>query len=220
MPLGLRVDVPELGIAVGMLSAFLDLGVALQAEALLAQQPRDGIGAYRMTLSAELAGQHPRGLDRPAQRRHRVAALLRLYQRQECRHQPRIRLSRLLATPTRSAHPSQRRASRLQFGDPGRDRALAHPRSFGHHPNFAMAQRTRLCPRSQTALTLIEMREQRRGLRREQYLGTLWDRRSTSSCPVSGTHGLFPAIPNHSRSTTLEPGSTDDYVSGTGVVHP
>ena len=51
MVLGLLVEVAELGVAVRVLGALDGLGVALQAEALLAQQVADGVGATPCALA-------------------------------------------------------------------------------------------------------------------------------------------------------------------------
>lgn len=105
MVFDLLIEVAELGIAVGMLRAFEGLGIGLQAETLLDEEL-----AYRrrrdpVTLPGQLLSQMPQRLGRPPQRRHRIPAFVRLDQRQQRRHQPRILRSGALATPTPAAHP-------------------------------------------------------------------------------------------------------------------
>ena len=103
--LGLLVDVPELRIPVRMLVPLQRLGVALQAEAILPQQAADRGRRHRMPLPGQLAGQVPQRLGRPPQRRFRVAALVRLHQRQQGRHQTRIQRRSALAAPAPAPHP-------------------------------------------------------------------------------------------------------------------
>jgi hypothetical protein len=76
----LLVDVAELRVAVGVVGAFQDPGVALQAEACLAQQVADRVRAHPVALRGQLGGQVTGGLGGPAQRRHRIAAQVRLDQ--------------------------------------------------------------------------------------------------------------------------------------------
>ena len=69
MVLGLLVDVPELRVPVRVLVPLQRLGVALQAEAILAQQAADRRRRHRMPLPGQLASQMPQRLGRPPQRR-------------------------------------------------------------------------------------------------------------------------------------------------------
>ena len=104
--LGLLVEVAELGVAVGVLAALDGLGVGLQAETLLAQQPGHGV--------RRRPGDPPRSAPRPAcgstasssTAATRVPAPGRLHQRQQRRD----------ATPdrSRSASCGRRRARRTR----------------------------------------------------------------------------------------------------------
>jgi hypothetical protein len=82
MVLDLVVEVAELGIPVGVLGAFQRLDVGLQAEPFPLQQSAHRRGRDRMALPGQLLGQMPQRLGRPPQRRHRIATLVRLHQRQ------------------------------------------------------------------------------------------------------------------------------------------
>ena len=53
-----------------------------------------------MALPGQLLGQVPQRLGRPPQRRHRIAALVRLDQRQQGRDELRVLLGGRLASPT------------------------------------------------------------------------------------------------------------------------
>jgi len=73
-----------------MLLSFQGLGVGLQTEPLLTQQPAHRRRRHRMARPRQLPGQVPQRLDRPAQRRDRIPALIRLHQRQQRWNQARI----------------------------------------------------------------------------------------------------------------------------------
>jgi hypothetical protein len=71
------VDVPELGIAVGVLLPFQGLGVGLQAVAEVVEQLPDEAVADRESLLDQGLGQVTGALASPPQRGHRIAAGLR-----------------------------------------------------------------------------------------------------------------------------------------------
>jgi hypothetical protein len=62
------VEVAKLRVAVRVLGALDRLGVALQAEALLAQQVTDGVGGHPVPGPGQLLGQQPGRFRRPPQR--------------------------------------------------------------------------------------------------------------------------------------------------------
>src|SRR5204862_8125246 len=66
------IDVLELGVAIGVVVAFLGLSVGLQAVPPVREQRGDGLVAHRMTPPGEFLGQFPRALGGPGQRRLRV----------------------------------------------------------------------------------------------------------------------------------------------------
>ena len=102
----LRVDVPELCIPVRVLLSLDGLGVALQAVAGLLQQPGHRHRGHRVPARGQLTCQMRRGLGRPPQRRLRVSPRLRVHQRIQCRHQPRIGLLHRRPAPLRRTRPS------------------------------------------------------------------------------------------------------------------
>ena len=107
MGLDLLVDVPELRVPVRVLRSLDRLGVALQAEPLLAEQVSHGVRTDPVALAGQLRRQVPGRLRGPPQRRHRIAPLLRLDQGQQRRAQPGIQVGRPLAAPARRrARPS------------------------------------------------------------------------------------------------------------------
>jgi hypothetical protein len=104
----LLVDVPELGVPVRVPLALEGLGVALQAEAFGSQQVAHRVRGDLVAPAGQLARQVAGGLRRPPQRRHRIAALIRLHQGQQRREQPGVQVSGAFAPAARTAHPAQR----------------------------------------------------------------------------------------------------------------
>ncbi len=141
---GLLVEIAELGIPVRMLASLDGLGVGLQAEAFLPQQVGNGV----RTDFVPGPGQFPRevagGLDRPPQWRHRITALVRLDQRQQCRPQPWIEICGLLAASARPPHPPQRLLTGLQLEYALADRGLTHRGRPRDGPNTTVSQDTGL----------------------------------------------------------------------------
>ena len=168
MLLDLFVEVAELRVPVRALLALDGLGVALQAEALLAQQVTDGAGAYPVALAGELGGKRAGRLRRPAQRRHRIAPLIRLDQGQQSAPETGIKVGQPLAAAAVGSRPAQRILPRLQLRHPTRHSALPHAGRPRHRPDPAMAERPRVRPRHQPPLPLVQMREQRLELRRQR----------------------------------------------------
>jgi hypothetical protein len=167
------------------------LGVALQTEPFFPQQVTDSVGADPVPPGGQLRRQLAGRLRRPPQRRHRITPLLRLDQGQQRRAQPRIQIGRPLASPARPASPAQRPGAGVQFRDAQGDRGLADPRGPGHHPDPAMPQDPGLGAHQQTALALIQVREDRRELRRQYLPRFLITAHSTSACRIPGSYGLF-----------------------------
>ncbi len=96
--------------------AALDLlGITLQAEPLLAQQVRHRSRRNQVAAPGQLLGKDAGGLDRPAQRRARIAALVALDQSQQRGHKPRVAGRERFASRTRLAHPLQRFTTGLEL---------------------------------------------------------------------------------------------------------
>ena len=192
--LDLLVDVAELRVPVRVPLALDGLGVALQAEPLGPQQVTDGVGGDLVALAGQLGRQVAGRLRRPPQRRHRVAPLLRLHQRQQRREQPRVQVSGPLAAAARPPHPAQRLRPGIQLIHAQRHRGLADPGGPGHQPDPAMPQRPGLGPHQQPPLPLIQMREDHRELRRQHLPGFLHSRPYHTSMPEPRKlRVIFPA---------------------------
>ena len=191
MGFDLLVDVPELRVAVRVPLALDGLGVALQAEPLGPQQVTDGVGADPVALAGQLRRQVAGGLHRPPQRRHRITPLLRLDQGQQRRAQPGIQVGRPLAPPAGPPRPAQRLRPGVQLANAQGHGGLADPRCLGHQPDPAMPQRAGLSAYQQPPLPLIQMREDRRELRRQIPHCFLCAAHTTSACRITGSYGLF-----------------------------
>ena len=200
MAFDLLVEVAELGVPVRALLALDRLGVALQAEALLAQQFGDGVPADPVSGRGQFPRQVAQRLRCPAQRRHRIPALVRLDQRQQRGDQSRVQIGRPLAATTGTPDPAQRLRAGLQLLHPVRYGALAHPGGPGHHPDPAVTQHPGLSPGGQPPLPFVQVRKQGLELRGQRRLGVLGDSHSTSSCPDSRTDVLIIDEPLTTRS--------------------
>ena len=187
---GLRGDIPELGVPVRVLLPLDRLGVALQAEPFLPQQVPDRVRAGPVALPGQLGGQAAGGLDRPPQRRSRVPPLLRLHQRQQRRHQPRIHIPQPPGAPARPPRPPQRHRARSQLAGTQRDSSLADPGSTGDETVPAMPQRAGLRPHQQPPLPLIQMREDLPEHRRQRLRRHIHGTHTTPSGAISEPNGL------------------------------
>ena len=187
------VDIAELGVPVTVLGTFKRLGIGLQAEPGPAQQPSRRRSRHRTPLPGQLGGQVPQRLGRPPQRRLRIPPLIRLNQRQQRRHQPRIQLPRALAAPAPPPGPAirERILALLQLEDTGPDGGLAHPRHLGDGPDPAMPQQPGLRPQQQPPLPLVQMRRQHLPPQRQLAARIRRDRHTATSNPKPRTTVLF-----------------------------
>ena len=130
-----RVDVAELGVAVGMARALQGLAVRLQAVAHLVEQLRHRLVADRV---APLGAAPPRGSGRSCSSSAgglRVAPGGRLDERLEVRPQGRVALLDGRASGARPADPAPADGrTRADIGDPPRDRRPGQRRSPGRRP--------------------------------------------------------------------------------------
>ena len=190
---GLLADVPELRIPVRMLFPLQDLGVALQAEPVVPQQPAHRGRRRPVPLPAQLTSQMPQRLGRPPQRRLRVASLIRLHQRQQRRDQVAVQLRGALASPAAAPHLplGERRLTGLQLEHARADRRLADPRDLGHGPDPAVPQQPGLSSQQQPPLTLVQMRQQHLEPHRQLIADSGRNAHTTTSNHQSGGDTLF-----------------------------
>ena len=195
MPLDLLVDVAELGVPVRVLRSFEGLGVALEAEPVLPQQLAGRRCRDRMPLPGQLIGQVPQRLGRPPQRRHRIAPLVGLVQRQQGRQQLRILLRGPLTSPALPSHPpsGQRLLAAFQLGHTLADGGLADPGRLRDGAHAAMAQQPGLSCQRQTLLTFVQMREQHLESNGKPATDLARDAHTRSASPESGSNTLFPS---------------------------
>ena len=158
----LHGEVAELGIAVGVLCAFDDLRVALQAEPHLTQHPRYRSIRDRMPLAGQLLGQVTGRLRGPHQRRHRVPTSLRVHQRPELVGQAEVGRGQPLAAPSRGTHPTLRLGVPLHLTHPAGDGIGMDTRRRRDRRDPPATNLRRLHTQQQATLTLIKVRPQRR----------------------------------------------------------
>ena len=104
----------------------------------------------------------PQALARPAQRRHRVAALAWPNQRQQVVAERRVDLRQRLAPAARTAHPPSRQVGPIrQVLEPAPDRTASDPGRSRGRRDPAIAGRARLARRKAAASTLVQLRRQR-----------------------------------------------------------
>ena len=158
----LLVDIAELRIPVRMLITFQGLGGALQAEPVLLQQPPYRGRGHTMPLSGQLGGQAPQRLRRPAQRRHRITALIRLDQRHQRRNQ--LPVNGLGPHPPAARAPDaslrQQLVPGLELKDAFADGPLADPGRARDQSYASVAEQSGLGRQRQSLLTLVQMRKQ------------------------------------------------------------
>ena len=162
----LVVDIAELGVAVRVLGALDLLGRGLQAVAGVVQQPPHQPFAAPVPPTGQRRRQLPRRLDRPPQRRLRVAAGVRVDQALQRRRQLRIHRLGSLAPRTGPANPARIGCAAVEFVHTPSHRRSCHPGRARHHRDPAPPGLTRLHRRPQPALPLIQHRRQQRKLAR------------------------------------------------------
>ena len=173
-----------------MLFPLQDLGVALQAESVVPQQPAHRGRRRPVPLPAQLTSQMPQRLGRPSQRRLRVASLIRLHQR---RDQVAVQLRGALASPTAAPHLPlrERRRTGLQLEHARADRRLADPRDLGHGPDPAVPKQPGLSSQQQPPLTLVQVRQQHLEPHRYLIADSGRNAHTTTSNHQSGGDTLF-----------------------------
>ncbi len=194
MVLGLVIDVAELGVAVGMLSAFDGPGVGLQAEAFLPQQVPDRVSAHLVSPTGELDREIPGRLRRPAQRRHRIPARIRLDKCQQRGSQTRIHVCGLLPPAAGPTDPPQRFLTGLQLVHALTHRCLTDLSRTRDRPDPAMSQDPGLGPHQQPPLPLLQLREQHLKLHGE-LVTRLGDTHTTPTSQIAGSNMLILCKP-------------------------
>jgi hypothetical protein len=167
--LDLLVDIPELGIPVGVLGAFERLDVGLQAELFPLQQSAHRRGGDRMSLPCELVCQVPQRLGRPPQRRHWIASLVRLDQRQQGGDKLGVLPGGGLASSTWPADAGgrERLLAGLQLNHALADGPLADASHLRDRAHATVPQQPRFDRQRQALLALVQMRQQDREPRGE-----------------------------------------------------
>ena len=155
---GQRVEVGELGVAVGVLGALVLLGRRLQRVAHLVQQPAHQLRGRLEALPGELACELARRLQRPAQRRHRAAPRDRMHQLVERLEQTGLLVDRRAVPAARSALTVRRLDPSAHLAYRPRHRRSRDPRRSHNERLPAAAQRLGHRAGHHTPLTLAQMR--------------------------------------------------------------
>ena len=160
--LHLRVDVVELGIAIGMTCPFARLAVGLQAVVERPQQCGDRVVADAMAECPQPVGKLAQALGRPQQRRLRIAARHRLNQLAQVLEQAWVRDRERLAAATWPANtPSFWHNCAAQIGQASSNRAARNPGDARHRAHSAVPGRLRLGRRQTPSALLVKHRFQR-----------------------------------------------------------
>ena len=184
------VDVAELGVAIRVLLALDGLGVGLQAVPQRSgQQPPDAVVGDPVPLASQFPGQIAGRLGSPPQPGHRIAPGLRPGQRVQRIQQRWIGLRERHPPPAGPARtPRHRVRARLQLLHPGGHRYPRHPGRLGHQRDPAITQRPGLSRQQQTALPLVQMRQDHLELRCQHPLINLHDHGHTRSMAGQSGH--------------------------------
>jgi hypothetical protein len=160
-PPDLLVDVPELGVAIGMGRPFAGLAIGLQTVARRRQQFRHQLPADLMPHTLQARRQLADTLRGPAQRRHRIARRRGLHQPLEIGQEGRIFVERPLATAARTSNPvGRQRAFRRQLLKPALNRGIGDSGRARHPGDAAPAGGPRLGRRPNPPCALRQRRSQ------------------------------------------------------------
>ena len=157
-PLGDRVDVPELRVAIRMLSALPSLDVCLQVLAKPAHQLRNLREVHLMTEPAQAIRKMPDTPRGPAENRLWIAPAASINQTLEILEQRQIDLRQRLATTARPTHSPRRQSlPSLKLADPLADRRLRHSGRARRGCYSTTPRRARLAGCPQSTLPLVQV---------------------------------------------------------------
>jgi len=164
----LRVDVPKLGIPIRMVGALLHFPIPLQAVPQGAQQLRDLLVTDRMALSRQRGRQRPSALERPAQRRFRIAAGQGFDQGLQATGQVWVLVHERRPAATRAAHTARGQRRFVELTEALEDRDPRDPARATDPRDPAMPALPGLGGGKQSARALVQMRPQQRDLLRQR----------------------------------------------------
>ena len=162
-----RLDVLELGVAIGVAGPLAGLGVGLQAEAQALQQPADQLVADREAALGQRPGEMALAPAHPQQRRLRIAADRRLRPARSAPPAGRAAdsIAGLAAAAARRTRPPRRSLAAAQVGQAAADRAAGNAGGLRYRLHPATARRPRLARREQPSTALVNKRRDRRKAR-------------------------------------------------------
>ena len=155
------VDVPELGVAIGVLRALQRLAVGLQAVAQRTQQRGDRRVVGFVSALAQLAGELSHALGGPQEDLHRVAAAVVGDERLQRLQQHGIGLRDRLAPAAAPPHATLLEPlARVDLAHPLADRVRRDPARARHRRDPAAPEHARLRGRPDPPAALTELRRQ------------------------------------------------------------
>ncbi len=147
-----------------MATTFQRLGVGLQTIAGFVQQIAHNMRAHLVSMLVQCLSELASAFARPPQRRDRIAARVRIDQRLKIGQQARIAVAGLLATTAHPPDPIGRCVWSIHLLQRFLDGGTRDARGTCHPRNATVAQRPRLRRQDQTALLLVQMRQNSREL--------------------------------------------------------
>ena len=189
--LHLSIDVPKLGIAVGMVRPLAGLAIGLEAVSQIAQKIGHHIVTNTMAKFTKPGRHVAQALGRPQQRRRRIAACRRLHQVLEIGEQRRIRDNQGPASAALPADPIGRRVGlclAAQLRQSAVDRAARYPRDPRDRRDPATPCSQRFGGRKPTSPALIQHRVERCIAQFDRHIvnhsAILYKRRGTGGIPL------------------------------------
>ena len=156
-----RVDVFELGIAVGMFRAFIRLAIGLAREPQFHQLRAHRIGTDRMPHPRQGGGEFVHAFRHPDQGPHRIAERRGFDQALERRHEPRIGFGERTPPATSTANPPLRQRRRVQVFLAAVYYRTGEPGDLRDNRQTASTSGPHLCRCEQAPPPLVEMRADR-----------------------------------------------------------
>src|SRR5271165_6300607 len=156
-----RVDVFELGVAVGMVRAFIRLAIGLAREPELRQLRADRIGADRMSHLGQCRGELRHAFRYPDQGPHGIAQCRRFDQPLERRDEPRVGFRYRPTPASGTANPPLRKRLAVEVVFAAIDRRTSKPGNLRDQRETAATGAPDLRRRKQPPTTLVKPRPDR-----------------------------------------------------------
>ena len=152
-----RVDVFELGIAVGMVRSFIGLAIGLAREAELHQFLAHRIRSDRMSHLGQRRGEFVQAFRHPDQRPHRIAKRRRLHEALKCGNEPRIGVAKRATSTAGAANAPLQQRLRVEIIFAAIDCRTGEPGDLRDHREAAPPGGPRLRRHKQPPSALVEL---------------------------------------------------------------